>query len=101
MRKVWRGALEGEGGPTRRLTAGRPTLLFGGLIPAAYKRAATQGEGWVAPLFGMQALEDGASEARKGWSARGRSGQARIVAGRYFSLGPNADAVADQYIHHY
>jgi alkanesulfonate monooxygenase SsuD/methylene tetrahydromethanopterin reductase-like flavin-dependent oxidoreductase (luciferase family) len=70
-------------------------------VPAAYTRAATQGQGWVAPLFGMQTLEDGAEGARKAWTDAGRSGRPRIVTGRYFSLGRNADAVADEYIHHY
>jgi alkanesulfonate monooxygenase SsuD/methylene tetrahydromethanopterin reductase-like flavin-dependent oxidoreductase (luciferase family) len=64
MRQVWGGELHGQGGPTRRLPEGRPALLFGGLVPAAYTRAAAQGEGWVAPLFGLETLEVGAAEVR-------------------------------------
>jgi alkanesulfonate monooxygenase SsuD/methylene tetrahydromethanopterin reductase-like flavin-dependent oxidoreductase (luciferase family) len=45
MRRVWGGELKGQGGPTRRLQEGRPALLFGGLVAAAYTRAATQGQG--------------------------------------------------------
>jgi alkanesulfonate monooxygenase SsuD/methylene tetrahydromethanopterin reductase-like flavin-dependent oxidoreductase (luciferase family) len=101
MRSVWSGELEGEGGPTRRLPAGRPRLLFGGFVPAAYARAAAEGEGWVAPLFGLEVVKAGVREARNAWTKAGRGGQPRIATGRYFSLGKNADAVADRYLHHY
>jgi alkanesulfonate monooxygenase SsuD/methylene tetrahydromethanopterin reductase-like flavin-dependent oxidoreductase (luciferase family) len=80
---------------------GDPTLLFGGLVPAAWKRAATRGEGWVSPLFGMETLETGAQAVRGEWAAAGRDGEPRIMTGRYFSLGDDADAVAKAYIRHY
>lgn len=101
MRQVWAGVLSGQGGPTRRLPEGRPTLLFGGLVPAAYERAATHGRGWVAPLMGRQMLEDGATAVRQAWADAGRTGEPRIATGRYFSLGQGADARADVYIRHY
>jgi alkanesulfonate monooxygenase SsuD/methylene tetrahydromethanopterin reductase-like flavin-dependent oxidoreductase (luciferase family) len=101
MRQVWSGELTGQGGPTRRMSEGRPELVFGGLVPAAFTRAATEGQGWVAPLFGRQMLEEGATAVRQAWADAGRAGEPRIVTGRYFSLGPDADAVADEYIRHY
>lgn len=101
MHRAWDGALSGQGGPMRRLPEGRPALLFGGLAPAAYHRAAIQGQGWVAPLMGLQMLEDGATAVRKAWADAGRPGEPRIATGRYFSLGHDADAVADEYIRHY
>jgi alkanesulfonate monooxygenase SsuD/methylene tetrahydromethanopterin reductase-like flavin-dependent oxidoreductase (luciferase family) len=101
MHQVWAGELTGEGGPTRRLPQGRPGLLFGGLVPAAYTRAATRAQGWVAPLFGLQMLENGAVAVRQAWADAGRSGEPRIVTGRYFSLGRDADRIADEYIRHY
>jgi alkanesulfonate monooxygenase SsuD/methylene tetrahydromethanopterin reductase-like flavin-dependent oxidoreductase (luciferase family) len=101
MRRAWAGELSGQGGPMRRLPEGRPALLFGGLVPAAHTRAATEGQGWVAPLFGLQMLEDGAGAVRQAWADAGRAGEPRIVTGRYFSLGPDADQVADEYIRHY
>jgi alkanesulfonate monooxygenase SsuD/methylene tetrahydromethanopterin reductase-like flavin-dependent oxidoreductase (luciferase family) len=93
--QVW----SGEPAGMSKLPAGRPALLFGGLVPAAYTRAATRGEGWVAPLMGLPALRDGAAAVRKAWV--GRPGRPRIVTGRYFSLGPDADAIADEYLRHY
>jgi len=101
MRRVWAGELPGHGEPMRRVFEGRPILLFGGFVSAAYRRAATRGEGWVAPLFGLHALEGGVLAVRQAWADAGRSGEPRIVTGRYFSLGLNADSVADVYIRHY
>jgi alkanesulfonate monooxygenase SsuD/methylene tetrahydromethanopterin reductase-like flavin-dependent oxidoreductase (luciferase family) len=47
MRRVWAGDLSGQGGPMPRLPEGRPGLLFGGLVPAAHKRAAAEAQaGW-------------------------------------------------------
>ncbi len=101
MRQVWAGEMAGQGGPTRRLPAGRPGLLFGGLVPASFTRAATESQGWVAPLLGLPLLEEGTGAVRQAWSDAGRTGEPRIVTGRYFSLGPGADRVADHYIRHY
>jgi alkanesulfonate monooxygenase SsuD/methylene tetrahydromethanopterin reductase-like flavin-dependent oxidoreductase (luciferase family) len=101
MRQVWAGELRGQGGPTRRLRPGRPALLFGGLVPAAYRRAATEGQGWVAPLMGREILEEGVAAVRRAWADAGRAGKPRIATGRYFSLGEDADAVADEYLRHY
>jgi catechol 2,3-dioxygenase-like lactoylglutathione lyase family enzyme len=83
------------------LLEGRPTLLLGGLVPSAYARAARHGQGWVAPLFGLSVLEEGAAAVRRAWAQAKRSGQPRIATGRYFCLGDDADAVADEYIRHY
>jgi hypothetical protein len=60
----------------------------------------------VAPLMGQQLLEDGVAAVRQAWADAGRAdagraGAPRIATGRYFSLGPNADVVADNYIRHY
>ncbi|WP_165547021.1 LLM class flavin-dependent oxidoreductase [Kribbella sindirgiensis] len=100
-RRAWSGELIGAGGPMNQLPADRPTLLFGGLANAAHRRAARVGQGWVAPLFGTHTLAQGADAVRRAWQQAGREGQPRIATGRYFALGPDADAVADEYIRHY
>ncbi|WP_460665605.1 LLM class flavin-dependent oxidoreductase [Kribbella swartbergensis] len=100
-RQVWAGKLSGAGGPMTQLPAERPGLLFGGLAPAAYRRAALHGQGWVAPLFGTSTLEQGANAVRTAWQEAGRIGRPRIVTGRYFALGADADSVAEEYIRHY
>jgi len=82
------------------LPPGRPGLLFGGFAPAAFKRMAAAGEGWVAPSFGFEPLVEGIA-ARRAWSGAGRSGRPRIVVARYFSLGERAGQTADHYLAHY
>jgi alkanesulfonate monooxygenase SsuD/methylene tetrahydromethanopterin reductase-like flavin-dependent oxidoreductase (luciferase family) len=101
MRAVWTGKTSGQGGPMAKLPDGRPALLFGGLVPAAHRRAAAHGQGWVSPLFGLSVLQEGTAAVRTAWEEAGRSERPRIMTGRYFSLGDNADAVADEYIRHY
>lgn len=100
-RQMWAGKLSGQGGPMTPLPDERPSLLFGGLVPAAYRRASLHGQGWVAPLFGTATLEQGARAVREEWQQAGRIGRPRIVTGRYFALGADADATADEYIRHY
>jgi hypothetical protein len=50
------------------------------------------------PLFGLPVLQQGAAGVREAWAVAGRPGQPRVATGRYFSLGEDADAVADDYI---
>ena len=101
MRRVWAGELAGASGPLPALPAGRPGVLIGGLAPASFRRVAAAGHGWVAPSFGLATLTDGIASVRQAWQQAGRSGQPRVVVERYFSLGEDADAVADHYIEHY
>ena len=93
--------VSGAGGPLPALPPDRPRLLFGGFAPRSYERMAGLGSGWVAPLFGFDALLGGIASAQAAWSDAGRLGRPRIVVARYFSLGPNAEATADEYIRHY
>jgi alkanesulfonate monooxygenase SsuD/methylene tetrahydromethanopterin reductase-like flavin-dependent oxidoreductase (luciferase family) len=101
MGRAWGGAISGASGPLPALPPGRPRLLFGGFAPRSYERMATLGTGWVAPLFGFDALLAGIASAQAAWSAADRPGRPRIVVGRYFCLGSDADAIADGYIYHY
>jgi alkanesulfonate monooxygenase SsuD/methylene tetrahydromethanopterin reductase-like flavin-dependent oxidoreductase (luciferase family) len=101
MLRAWRGEVSGAAGPLPALPPGRPGLLFGGFAPRSFERMAALGSGWVAPLFGFEALLGGVAAARAAWSDAGRAGRPRIVVGRYFILGPDAEAIADEYIRHY
>jgi alkanesulfonate monooxygenase SsuD/methylene tetrahydromethanopterin reductase-like flavin-dependent oxidoreductase (luciferase family) len=101
MLRAWRGGMSGAGGPLPALPPGRPRLLFGGFAARSYRRMAALGTGWVAPLFGFDVLLAGIASAQAAWSAASRPGRPRIVVGRYFSLGPDGDVTADEYIHHY
>ena len=83
-------------------TGDHPRILLGGTVKASYARAATPiSGGWVAPLFDFTLVRDGGAAVKGAWSLAGREGRPRIATGRYFSLGPDADRVADEYIVHY
>ena len=85
-----------------RSSGARPSVALGGLAPAAIARsAAPVSEGWVAPLFGFEVLQQGIAAARDAWARSGRAGLPRVITARYFSLGPQADRVADEYLEHY
>jgi alkanesulfonate monooxygenase SsuD/methylene tetrahydromethanopterin reductase-like flavin-dependent oxidoreductase (luciferase family) len=101
MQRVWDGKLSGASGPMPALTPDRPGLLFGGLVPAAFARAAAAAQGWVAPSFGLQQLIDGVDAIRTAWDRMGRAGRPRVVAARYFCFGPDADERAEHYLRHY
>ncbi|MFI7633250.1 LLM class flavin-dependent oxidoreductase [Nonomuraea sp. NPDC049400] len=101
MRSVWRGELTGPAGPIPALPPGRPRLLLAGFVPAAFARAATLSDGWVAPSFGLQILKRGVDAVRREWARAGRQGQPRIIVERYFCLGPGAPETADAYIARY
>jgi alkanesulfonate monooxygenase SsuD/methylene tetrahydromethanopterin reductase-like flavin-dependent oxidoreductase (luciferase family) len=79
-----------------------PRILLGGTVPSSLRRAARElSAGWVSPLFDLATLREGAAAVAHAWDEAGRDGRPRIMTGRYFSLGPDADATADAYIHHY
>jgi alkanesulfonate monooxygenase SsuD/methylene tetrahydromethanopterin reductase-like flavin-dependent oxidoreductase (luciferase family) len=102
MRSAWAGRVSLDGAEIPAMPPGRPRLLFGGLTPGAFRRAASEGfDGWIAPFFGFDVLSDGIASVREAWAVAGRPGAPRIVAERYFSLGSDADTKADDYLAHY
>jgi alkanesulfonate monooxygenase SsuD/methylene tetrahydromethanopterin reductase-like flavin-dependent oxidoreductase (luciferase family) len=101
MRRVWAGEVAGASGPIPALPSGRPSVLLGGLVPAAFARVASLADGWVAPFFGFEMLMDGMASVQRAWSDAGRPGRARVVVERYFCLGPGAEDIADDYLLHY
>jgi alkanesulfonate monooxygenase SsuD/methylene tetrahydromethanopterin reductase-like flavin-dependent oxidoreductase (luciferase family) len=101
MQQAWDGKLAGASGPMPALPPERPGLLVGGLVPAAFTRAATVGQGWIAPSFGIQQVVDGVAAVGKAWDRVGRPGRPRVVTVRYFCFGPGADEHAEHYLRHY
>jgi alkanesulfonate monooxygenase SsuD/methylene tetrahydromethanopterin reductase-like flavin-dependent oxidoreductase (luciferase family) len=101
MRRVWAGEVAGAAGPMPALPSGRPEVLLGGLVPAAFARVAGLASGWVAPFFGFEMLVDGMASVRQAWAEAGRSGSPRVVVQRYFCLGGDGDHLADEYLLHY
>jgi alkanesulfonate monooxygenase SsuD/methylene tetrahydromethanopterin reductase-like flavin-dependent oxidoreductase (luciferase family) len=101
LRRVWTGQVKGEQSAIPALPGGGPDVLVGGATPAAYARVARAGAGWVAPGFGHAALLAGIAAVRAEWARAGRAGQPKILAERYFCLGPDADAETETYLDRY
>lgn len=101
MRQVWRGEVSGAAGPMPALPDGRPGVLLGGLVPAAFARVAALADGWVSPFFSVETLSEGGAAVRREWAKAGRSGRPRVLVERYFCLGTDAAATAEEYVAHY
>lgn len=97
---VWadEGRLAGIG---PRSPKGTPRLLIGGHSPAAMRRAAAVGDGWIAGGGSVTAYADLVNQAKQAWAEQGREGQPRMVSLSYVSLGPDGYQRAGDYLRHY
>ncbi|MFD1517570.1 LLM class flavin-dependent oxidoreductase [Pseudonocardia yunnanensis] len=101
MRDVWNGKVDGASGPIPALPPGRPEVLLAGVVPAGFARAAALADGWVAPSFGLDILEEGVDAVRREWTRAGRPGRPRVIVERYFCPGTGAAETAEAYVAHY
>jgi alkanesulfonate monooxygenase SsuD/methylene tetrahydromethanopterin reductase-like flavin-dependent oxidoreductase (luciferase family) len=91
LERLW----AGDGGVGPRPASGvRPGLLIGGTSDAAFRRAARYADGWTAGGSGPDALPEARARLDEAWAAAGRTGEPRMVALFYFSLGERAEEVA-------
>jgi alkanesulfonate monooxygenase SsuD/methylene tetrahydromethanopterin reductase-like flavin-dependent oxidoreductase (luciferase family) len=97
-REIWGGARRGFAGAIGPLSDGGPPVLLGGHSPAAIDRAARIGDGWLAGGGGLDLFSACADKFRAAWRDHGRTGTPRVVALSYFSLGPAATELADDYL---
>jgi alkanesulfonate monooxygenase SsuD/methylene tetrahydromethanopterin reductase-like flavin-dependent oxidoreductase (luciferase family) len=101
-RKVLFESIIGDIGRVWQDTGHPVKILLAGTVPASFRRAAAEPSlGWVAPLFALPLLQQGAAAVQEAWNEASRPTQPRIATGRYFSLGPKAEETADNYIEHY
>lgn len=99
---VWGGKSFGTAGaigpqPPR----GRPTLIVGGSVDAAFERAARYGDGWIMGGGAPEMFREGAGKARAAWQAAGREGSPRLLSLAYFALGDRAEEAANRYLGDY
>ena len=80
---------------------GGPELLIGGNSPAALKRSAHWGNGFISGGGGPPMALQGYKLVEEAWQTAGRSGKPLFVACAYFGLGPNATEGINAYIKHY
>jgi alkanesulfonate monooxygenase SsuD/methylene tetrahydromethanopterin reductase-like flavin-dependent oxidoreductase (luciferase family) len=90
--QVWDGVPVGGGvNPAVPKGTRRIPLLFGGMVPASYRRMAKWGDGYVAGALPAAEVGPMFESARRAWDDAGREGTPRLVAIGYFAFG-DADA---------
>jgi alkanesulfonate monooxygenase SsuD/methylene tetrahydromethanopterin reductase-like flavin-dependent oxidoreductase (luciferase family) len=102
MKRIWAGEERGYAGPIGPdVSNNPPTLIIGGQIDAAFRRAAQYGEGWIAgggdPEYFLPAVE----KLEAAWRAAGRDGEPRKLSLTYFSLDDDPEDQARRMIGHY
>ena len=100
--EVWAGNSFGTAGAIGpQPPHGRPTLIVGGTVDAAFERAARYGDGWIIGGGAPDQFGEGAAKARAAWQAAGRDGAPRLMALGYFALGERAEQAANSYLRDY
>ena len=95
---IWRDPTTGVGPAP---AGAGPRLILGGNAPAALRRMARYGSGWISGGGGPDAFREGASAARSAWAQAGRDGAPRLLGLGYFALGADGAARARDYLGHY
>ena len=99
---VWAGESFGTAGAIGpRPPRGRPTLIVGGAVEAAFDRAARYGDGWIMGGGSPDQFAERSAKARAAWEAAGREGDPRLMSLAYFALGDRAEQAADVYLRDY
>lgn len=99
LRAVWAG--DPDGLAPAAAPGAPPTVLVGGHSPAALRRAARRGDGWVAGGSSAQAYAQRRELAVRAWQAAGRPGAPRTAALSYFGLDPARHGAGDDYLRRY
>ncbi|MER6947585.1 LLM class flavin-dependent oxidoreductase [Nonomuraea sp. NPDC000554] len=93
LRRVWAGDAYGEGagpiGPAPSRPGG-PEVLFGGFAPAAIRRVARWGDGFLGAALPPRFMDRLFRDVEASWKEAGRPGRPRLVAQTNVVLGPDA-----------
>jgi alkanesulfonate monooxygenase SsuD/methylene tetrahydromethanopterin reductase-like flavin-dependent oxidoreductase (luciferase family) len=104
MERIWAGQpLSEEVGPIgpQPVQASGPEILIGGNSPAALKRIARWGNGFISGGGGPQRAQQAFAQAEAAWKDGGKPGKPRFVACSYYGLGEQAQEHINAYITHY
>jgi alkanesulfonate monooxygenase SsuD/methylene tetrahydromethanopterin reductase-like flavin-dependent oxidoreductase (luciferase family) len=101
MHRLWNGEKVGfAGGVGPQPRDGRPEVVIGGSVDAAFRRAA-QNAGWIMGGGPPDRFGGAVEKLNAAWAAAGRSGEPRKLALGYFGLGDGARDQIDHYITDY
>jgi len=99
MHQIWRGepppGTDQPVGP-RPTNGDRVPIVVGGYVDAAIRRTAKWGVGWTVGGAPPEAVPPMLERLLPAWKEAGREGKPKIVALRYYALGPNAEAGAQK-----
>jgi alkanesulfonate monooxygenase SsuD/methylene tetrahydromethanopterin reductase-like flavin-dependent oxidoreductase (luciferase family) len=103
LRTVWRGEVRGYAGRIGPppVAADGPPLLIAGHVPAALRRAARLGDGWIMGGGSPDEFRAMAAEVDAAWTAHRRAGRPRKAALAYFALGDHATQAARAFTERY
>ena len=78
-----------------------PTILVGGMVDAAFRRAAEYGDGWIMGGGAPDQFAEAKQKLLAAWSDAGREGTPKAASLAYFALGDTAQDDARSSIGHY
>jgi alkanesulfonate monooxygenase SsuD/methylene tetrahydromethanopterin reductase-like flavin-dependent oxidoreductase (luciferase family) len=90
IKRIWDGEERGYAGPIGPIGHGAPSLIVGGSVDAAFRRAARVGDGWIMGGGAPDQFAQAAEAVRQAWKDAGRDGEPKLKSLAYFSLGPDA-----------
>ena len=95
MKRIWAGEERGlAGGVGPDVSDNPPTLIVGGQIDAAFRRAAKYGDGWIMGGGGPDYFRPSVEKLEAAWREAGRDGEPRKMSLMYFSLDDNPEEQA-------
>jgi alkanesulfonate monooxygenase SsuD/methylene tetrahydromethanopterin reductase-like flavin-dependent oxidoreductase (luciferase family) len=93
MTRIWAGEERGfAGGIGPDVSDDPPTLIIGGQVDAAFRRAARFGSGWIAGGGPAEYFPPAMEKLEAAWRGARRDGEPRKLALTYFSLDDDAEA---------
>lgn len=104
VHRLWRGEPVGDGDKQATPTPvndDRVPILIGGAGDHAVRRAVDWGAGWTMGGGTPDMAAEGVERLRNAWREAGRSGEPRVAALAYFSLGAETEADSRSYLRDY
>jgi alkanesulfonate monooxygenase SsuD/methylene tetrahydromethanopterin reductase-like flavin-dependent oxidoreductase (luciferase family) len=93
MKRIWAGDERGTAGAIGPdVSDNPPTLIVGGQVDAAFRRAAKYGDGWIAGGGPPDYFPPAAEKLEAAWREAGREGEPRKMSLTYFSLDDDPEA---------
>jgi alkanesulfonate monooxygenase SsuD/methylene tetrahydromethanopterin reductase-like flavin-dependent oxidoreductase (luciferase family) len=102
IKRLWSGEERGiAGGVGPDVSANPPSIIIGGQVDAAFRRAAQFGDGWMMGGGPPEAFGPAAEKLEAAWREQGREGRPRKMSLTYYALGDDPEAATRASIGNY